>query len=309
MSFVAGGSGGRPLRRHHPVSGRWTSTAMPRMRAPFKTRGNPGIAAALPGGGDAAPGALDKLVIDHGHRGTGGNTAKRHPHALAGEMTRFFQIGFSKCGTTSLAAFFNRCGIPCVHNDRGRLARRMRENLACGKRALEGYEQYLAFTDLVHWAGDDWFDGFLHYRALDTAYGGRFILNTRPLGHWLKSVAAHDARRDPRMYAAHCLARFGTTDPAQVERALRRLREDHHRRVREEIGPDRLLVFDIESDPPERLCEFIGVDRSMARHWRRENPSPGPFGRMLSGLLPRAVRRAVPQRVKAPFKRMLRARR
>ena len=181
--------------------------------------------------------------------------------------------------------------------------------MADGKRPLEGYEHFSAFTNIEFEARDDWFDGFLLYRALGAAYGGRFILTTRPVEHWLESVAQHDARRDPEFNAAHYLARFGTSDPAEVALAWRRLREDHHRRVREDIDPHRLLVFDIESDPPERLCDFIGVDRAMARHWRRENPTLGFTGRTLSGLIPRAVKRAFPRPVKAPLKRMFQVRR
>ena len=51
---------------------------------------------------------------------------------------RYFQIGFHRCGTTALAAFFERCGLPCVHHDRGRLARRLREHLAAGRPPLPG---------------------------------------------------------------------------------------------------------------------------------------------------------------------------
>lgn len=39
--------------------------------------------------------------------------------------------------------------------------------------------------------------------------------------------------------------------------------ESYHRRVVAEIPADELLVFDIESDPPERLCDFIGVPRDV----------------------------------------------
>ena len=185
----------------------------------------------------------------------------------------------------------------------------MRRNMADGKRPLEGYEHFSAFTNIELEARDDWFDGFLLYRALDAAYGGRFILNTRPVEHWLESMAQHDAARGPEFYAAHYPARFGTTDPAEVALAWRRLREEHHRRVREDIDPHRLLVFDIESDPPERLCDFIGVDRAMARHWRREHPTVGSVGRDLSRLVPRAVKRALPRRVKVRLKRMFQVRR
>ena len=205
----------------------------------------------------------------------------------AGGPTRFFQIGFQRCGTSALAAFFNRCGIACVHHDRGRLALRMRENLATGARPLEGYE---------------------HYRALDAAYRGRFILNSRPVEHWLRSLMAHDARR--AHIAAPCVERrFGTSDPERVAAHWRAQWEAHHRAVRADIPPERLLVFDIESDPPERLCDFVGVPRDHARHWRRENPTLGALGNTLAGWVPLAVKRAVPDRIKLPVKRLLRARR
>ena len=127
-----------------------------------------------------------------------------------------FQIGFHRCGTTALAAFFERCGLPCVHYDRGRLARRLRENLAAGRPPLAGYEGYRAFANMQYEDGADYFDGMAQFRALDAAYDARFVLNTRPLEHWLRSLAVHYARR-PRALGPPCLeARFGTTDPGAV---------------------------------------------------------------------------------------------
>ena len=64
------------------------------------------------------------------------------------EGQKYFQIGFRKCGTTTLWDFFNRNGIPAVHWDEGDLARRMRDNLEAGRRVLDGYdERYAAFTE------------------------------------------------------------------------------------------------------------------------------------------------------------------
>ena len=220
--------------------------------------------------------------------------------------TRFFQIGFKRCGTSALAAFFERSGIPCVHHDRGRLARRMRENLARGARPLEGYERYRAFTNMDFQDADDHFDGFKHFPELLAAYGGRFILNTRPVEHWLASVTRHAGRR--RWRARH-RARFGTGDPARVAACWRAEWEAHHARVLAELPPDRLLVFDIESDPPERLCDFAGLPRACARHWRIENPSLNRAGRALDACLPAPLKRAVPNRIKWTVKRVLGARR
>ena len=218
---------------------------------------------------------------------------------------RIFQIGFSRCGTTSIAAFLNRSGIPCVHHDGGRLARRMRANLAAGRRPLEGYEHYRAFADMAFRSPTDHFDGFVHFEALLAAYGGRFILNTRPVEHWLASMLRRQARRRWRAAQAR---RYGTAEPGRVAERLRAEWEAHHRRVREAVPPGRLLVFDIESDPPERLCDFVGVPRARAALYTHENPAFNALGALLEQWLPRPVKRAVPERVKQPAKRLLRRR-
>lgn len=223
----------------------------------------------------------------------------------AGRATplRFFQIGFKRCGTTALWAFFNRCGIPCVHHDRGRLARRMRDNLAAGRAPLDGYDdRYRAFTNMDFQEEDDRFDGFRHFEALDAAYGGRFILNTRPMEHWIASVMRSAGQR--RVQRAH-ESRFGTSDPRRVAALWRAEREAHHARVQAVLPAERLLVFDIEGDPPERLCDFVGVPHDCARFWTRENRSPGRLGALLDAALPVRLKRAVPDAVKYAVKKRL----
>ena len=227
--------------------------------------------------------------------------------APGGTGMRFFQIGFRRCGTTALAAFFTRCGIPCIHHDQGRLARRMRANLAAGRPPLEGYDdRYRAFTNMDFQTPEDHFDGFTQFEALRAAYGGKFILNTRPVEHWLRSMMRRAGRARLR---AVWVARFGTDDPARVADCWRAAWEAHHRRVRAEIPAERLLVFDIEADPPERLCDFVGVPRSYARFFTLENPSLNRAGEALDACLPVAVKRAVPDWIKYPVKKLLRKRR
>ncbi len=235
---------------------------------------------------------------------TGGRTSGAAAAQHAGGM--FFQIGFQRCGTTAIALFFNRSGIPAVHFDRGRLAQRMRANLAAGERPLAGYdERYRAFTNMNWNSADDFFDAFKHYGELRAAYGGRFILNTRPPEHWVRSVMAHKARRGRREMTAQYELRFGTADPARVRQCLLRDWEEHHRRVVAEIPADELLVFDIEADPPERLSDFVGVPRACARYYTRQNATMSVFGNLLAKAMPVAVKERVPQRFKRPVKNLL----
>ena len=227
--------------------------------------------------------------------------------AIADGRTRYFQIGMQRCGTTSIALFLERCGIPCVHYDEGRLAKRIRVNLAAGARPLAGYDdRYLAFANMNWNAADDYCDAFKEFGALRRAYGGRFILNTRPMDNWIRSVIAYKARRGRREMRAHWTLRFGTADLDAVARCLRAEREAHHRRVLAEIPADELLVFDIESDPPERLCDFVGVPRECAKFWTRENAAMNPLGLWLArNAVPGAVKRRVPARWKRPVKNLL----
>ena len=60
----------------------------------------------------------------------GGERPPRGEVPAADGRTRFFQIGMQRCGTTSIALFLERCNIPCVHYDEGRLAKRIRVNIA-----------------------------------------------------------------------------------------------------------------------------------------------------------------------------------
>ena len=215
---------------------------------------------------------------------------------IADGHTRVFQIGMQRCGTTALALFLNRCGIPCVHYDEGRLAKRIRVNLAAGDRPLAGYdERYLAFANMNWNAADDYCDAFKEYAAFRRAYGGRYILNTRPMEHWVRSVIAYKAQRGQREADAHWMLRFGTADPDRVAAGLRAEREEHHRRVLAEIPADELLVFDIEADPPERLCDFLGLERGCARFWTRENALMNPLGRFLVRAVPTPVKRSIPR--------------
>ena len=218
---------------------------------------------------------------------------------------RYFQIGFRRCGTTALAAFFNRCGIPCVHHDGGRLARRMRDNLKAGRAPLDGYDRrYAAVTNIDFQTPTDHF-GFRHFDALLAACGGRCILNTRPVDHWLESVMRNADR--PRLRAAY-RSRFGTGDPREIAGHWRAAWEEHHRRVLAEVPADRLPVFEIEADPPERLCDFIGVPRACAGLYTLENPRMSRFADALAARLPGPLRRAAPDGVRRRVTKLLRRR-
>ena len=95
-------------------------------------------------------------------------------------MTKFFQIGFHRCGTTSIHKFFEANGIPSVHFDRGRLATTMFDNLAQGRYILSGYESYSAFSDMELLTLDRYLEAYKLYRPIMVQVpDAKFILNVR----------------------------------------------------------------------------------------------------------------------------------
>ena len=156
---------------------------------------------------------------------------------------------------------------------------------------------------------EDGFQGGRQHRELLGAYGGLFILNTRPVDHWLHSMTEE---LHSRVVRDHYAWRFASADPTRVAERLRAEWEDHHAAVVADVPVDKLLMFDIVSDPPARLCDFVGLPQTCARHWARHNPRMGMAGRVLTAALVATLPgplRPVPKPLKGRMKQLFRARR
>ena len=213
--------------------------------------------------------------------------------------TKYFQIGFSNCGTNALTQFFSRSGIPAIHYKKGLLARAIENNLRSGCPALAGYdEKYDAFFDMLYVEQTGSFLAFMHYRRMMQDYpNSKFILNTRSWGKWLRSTSdwVTDAERWIR-YKPHFERQFGTSDIKIISKHLRKEWDEHHKDVMASVPPDRLLVFNIESDPPEKLCRFVGLPDSCAINFTKKNVSEHDtaIGRLVWVYHPKIISRVLP---------------
>lgn len=217
---------------------------------------------------------------------------------------RFFQIGFSKCGTTAISRFFARNGFACVDWDGGRLAQRMKANLEAGRSILEGYEHYEVFTDMVYVSDTEIVEGFKYFGELRAQVpGARFILNTRNCDNWVRSQLDHGDLADRYRSA------LGLPDLSEVVAHWRKDWAAHHAAVTAAIPAQDLLVFDIEADPPTLLTDFAGLDRSAADGYAVENITLSPFGQTLRSRTPAFIRASIPAGIRRPMTRLLRKRR
>lgn len=178
---------------------------------------------------------------------------------------KVFQIGFNKCGTSTLAWFFKRNGVPTVHWSKGEIARRIEAAHERGEDPLGFYKDVFFFSDMTYTARDVVLDGAYHFDYIHRFYpDALFILNTRPVDGWI------DSRMRWNNYRERYKSARGIKTDEELAAYWRADWERHHRRVAEFFAdkPGQLLVFDIEKDGPERIAEFVkGHYKLDTRHY------------------------------------------
>lgn len=167
---------------------------------------------------------------------------------------KVFLVGFNKCGTTSFHSLFQDSGYASVHWDGGLLAQRIQENYKAGRALLSGYEQFTVFSDMEYLSSSIWIAAYLtYYKMLDVQYPeSRFILNTRNIEAWILSRCRHGS----------LVARFQKLQLCSESEVLdgwRKTWHSHHHDVTQYFAgrPDKLLVFDIDSDSLDKLKAFL----------------------------------------------------
>ena len=178
---------------------------------------------------------------------------------------KIFQIGFNRCGTTSIYHFFNsKCENKprCLHWQEGDLALKMFINLKNKKPILEGpYENFDVYTDMQAFIRSSEGEALLFlahmdcYKLLDEQYpGSKFILNTRNVYNWVASRIRH-YRSYKQDYMALMESIYKTNNVLDVW--MKQWVEHHDDVVNYFKGRDDLLILDIERDSGQKIVNFF----------------------------------------------------
>jgi hypothetical protein len=170
---------------------------------------------------------------------------------------KVFGLGLSRTGTMSLAKALTMLGISTRHYP---YDRKTYAELTAGTYRLTVLEQVDAIVDITPAP---------FYPQFDAAYpGSKFILTTRDVGSWLRSMEAHFAFLENWEEMNEPFRRFTEFINACVYGSLRfdadRFRYVYDRHVANvheyfDGRPDDLLTIDIcGGEGWERLCEFLG---------------------------------------------------
>ena len=174
---------------------------------------------------------------------------------------KIFQIGFNRCGTLCCYNFFHTNNIPSVHWDNGLLSLTMNKNYKQKKPLLNGYENYVFFSDMEHFDENIgvFYSHIHYYRLLDVQYpSSKFILNTRNIDNWINSRLNHRFGGIKGYYANYIMSRLNIN----LEQLLYKWRlewTNHHNDVLAhfKVRENDLLIFDIENDDPQKIVYFF----------------------------------------------------
>ena len=176
-------------------------------------------------------------------------------------INKIFQIGFNKCGTTSIHEVFCTSKIHIIHWDNGLLAQTIKKNIDNNHIPLLGqYHNYNIFSDMEFISNDKMIFIYQNYfKDLDIAYpNSKFILNIRPLNNWINSRLNHTIK-EPFDYQKIYMKFYKLNNTEELVDLWKREWDTHITNVITYFynRPNDLLIFDIENDNFQLFINFF----------------------------------------------------
>lgn len=196
------------------------------------------------------------------------------PSAPLSDPNFVFFNGFNKCATTALHVLCRDSGIRSCHwrvSETRFLARIMQTNMAHARRPFFGLEECVAFSDMTYCDDTLLLDRCLWFREIYRAYPeAYYILNTRPVDHWVRSRMMH-ASVFGSFAARAAKATAMTMD--ELRDSWRRVFTQHHAEVEAFFADTpRFLRFNIETQPIDDLVTFLAPHHTIdTQFWGRRN--------------------------------------
>lgn len=175
------------------------------------------------------------------------------------KVNKIFQIGFNRCGTTSLYSFFKENSFDSIHWNNGDLAKKMDSNSKKNQPLLQDIDNYQFYSDMEFISDSKIIEAYKMFQILDKQYtNSLFILNTRNKENWLKSRLQHQNG------SSSYIKKYSSYYNLSTKEILEMWSIDwdiHHKKVRSYFqNNSRFLEFDIENDNPEKLFNFLKLN-------------------------------------------------
>jgi hypothetical protein len=212
-----------------------------------------------------------------------------------------FQIGFNRCGTSSISHFFNKNGYKAAHWEKGTIAVGMELARLRDEPLLTYCKEYDVYTDLekvnlwrlpkLKWRYPIFrkylketdqtpvnappIYAFKYFKKLEKQYpNSRFIFNTRDRDNWIQSRLNLNQDKESRITYRSCTC---GDDVHHTETALVQCWKDewdrHHDNVLSYFDdkPKKLLHFNINHDGADKLMHFFSDLDLNRKNWAKRN--------------------------------------
>jgi len=170
---------------------------------------------------------------------------------------KIIQLGFNKCGTTSLSLFLNRNGIKTCHWERGQIAEDFYSRMGKGEPPLCDWDKdFIGFTDLNKVTHRVLLEPYKHFEYMYKFYpDAYYILITRNIRDWVKSRINHSN------LASSYLSCLNLDYYEELVSYWELEWYNYHASVMRFFGTKgNVLLYDIDKDDPKALCEFLKPD-------------------------------------------------
>ncbi len=211
-----------------------------------------------------------------------------------------FQIGFNRCGTSSIAYLFEQNGYSAAHWNKGTIAVGIELAKIKGESLLSYCPKYDLYTDMekvnmwrlpkLKWRYPIFrkylkeaeldiqthppIYAFKYFKTLYEQYpGSKFILNTRDKQDWLNSRLNLNLKNNRITYRS---CRCGDNIHNSEEELMNCWSNewDEHINAVTEYFSDKsndLLLFDIQTDSPQKFTDFFSDLELDLTHWEKRN--------------------------------------
>lgn len=179
------------------------------------------------------------------------------------KFNKCFQIGFNKCGTTSLHKMFCDAGLKSIHWAGGHFASGINFNAKYDRKLLSNLASYDCYTDIENY----WTQSYplvSYFKLLDEQYENSiFIFNTRDVDKWITSRLNFGS-----LYIAASLE-LRANSKKRVAEIWKAQYYAHLENARDYFGDsDRFCEFRIETEGQkvEQFMKYWGVEGCEFKH-------------------------------------------
>ena len=188
---------------------------------------------------------------------------------------RIFQIGFNRCGTTTLILFFQANNLKCLHWGRGSIAAGIEAAYLEGKPLLSYTDGYFVYGDMEFVEVESEYKKIFKKKPFRRLYKNlpkdKFILNTRNMEEWVNS-------RIRFLDRGYFYCKHGDkyhSSQKELNLCWRKHWNQHISEVKEYFleRPEDLLEFDLDKDGPEKIADFFSDLNLDISKWGHHNKS------------------------------------